>query len=263
MSHSPSYFSRSWDGFGNKIPFIVTDLINRLREIGAASSEGLFRRSGLSRDNDDLIAVLQLGRVTDWSKFANPHVVASVLKLYFHNLSEDDPVVPDSIAGDFFTIPARFKDPEAATAAYKAVLDRLDHARKFSIVALFGYLHEVFQESASKMTPRNLSIVIAPCLFRPPALGAPEELMKAVTQQNAAVQKLLELYGPVFDGILIPDTMIMTDEDLALIAKPALSDADATRLEELRQIRSDSVIPYVPGELLQSPGFVRPTRRYP
>jgi hypothetical protein len=87
--------------------------------------------------------------------------------------------------------------------------------------------------------------------------------MKAVAQQNASIQRLIELYHPVFDGIEVPRTMVMTDRDLALVAKGALSDADADRLEELRQIRSDSAIPFVPGELLERPGFVRPTRRYP
>lgn len=78
-------------GNTGSVPIILTSLLNRLRELNAHCVEGIFRVSGAVEDCIRMKMQIENGDY-NFQNYHDPHVPASVLKLWFRSL--DEPLIP-------------------------------------------------------------------------------------------------------------------------------------------------------------------------
>ena len=255
----PQFFTRSPEQFGGKIPFVVSDLINRLREMEGQKAEGIFRMSGAASGIAGLCSELDNGRVADWSVYSNVHTVACALKKYFRDMVVADPLIPAVFYNDMLAIP-KTTDQDAQVEAYKKIVAQLSPARRLTLAFVFRFLHEVMQSETSKMNANNLAIVFSPNVLSP--IGGPtvEHTLKNNLDQNKTVASLVTLTDRVFADVEIGENCFVSDDEIEALKPPPLAKDDIDRFMELREIRKRSMIPFVPYDLLKDPNFRRPTR---
>ena len=256
---SGQFFTRSPEHFGGKIPFVVSDLIEKLRELNAQNVEGVFRISGSASQIADLCTELNSGRVTDWSKYLNVHTIACALKKYFRDLVATDPLFPTSVYQSVVQIPSVPSD-DVKVQMFKKVVGELSKARRCTMACLFRFLLEVSQTEASKMGASNLAIVFAPNLLSCESGGTVQSAILNSGEQNNAIRVLIELTDRVFDDVEVPESAFLSDGEIELLRIPPMGKNDIRRVMELREIRKRSAIPFVPYEFLVDPSFERPTR---
>lgn len=244
--NSPCYFTRLPEQFGGKIPFIVTDLVTRLREMNALDEVGLFRLNGSQADINEIIAKLDKGRIKDWSKYTNVHTLANCLKKYFRDKVEKNPFFPNTFNSKLELISALSE--EEITKGLREIILQLPKARILTLSYLIKFLKDLEQNNAkNKMNVSNISIVFGPNFFNfePKIIGS-------------LFSNLIMNYDTIFEGNFHSDEHIITDEDMAVIAPPPL---DTYGLAELLSIRKSSVIPYLPAYIVNDPNVTVPTRK--
>lgn len=259
-AESPQYFTRSPEQFGGKISFIVTDIVERLRELGGAAAEGVFRLSGPSSEVSDLCRALDRGRV-NLRRYENVHTLACALKKYFRDLVHKDPLIPFEHYDEVVSIPR--SSPDDSVSRYRRVISRLSAPRQQTLAYLFRFLREVTTASAtSKMNAMNIAIVFAPNLLSPRGAAAEsaEQQLLNNSAQNKAIALMVERADEIFSAVDVPQSAFVTDEDLVILSSPPIDVADIAKFAEVRALRRQSLIPFVPYELLQAQGFARPTR---
>lgn len=249
----PQYFSRSTDEFGGKVPFIVTDLIAKLKSMNAEQVEGIFRLSGSARDISELAFALDQGRITDWTPFQNVHTVACTLKKYFRDNVRTKPLLPFDQYEAFIKIPSEAPTDEEAIPRYKEILKNLTEARYMTFAVLLQYLHQISNVDSSKMNAHNLAIVIAPNLLAPkPGTRSEEDQIKLNAVQNSTIELMIRLYEQIFSDVQIDESSFITDDDLKILAAPPIDENDKAYIVELRNARKRSLIPFVPYEMLKA-----------
>lgn len=260
---SPQYFSRSPEQFGGKIPFIVTDLIEKLREPGVIEMEGIFRVSGLASNIADLCATLDNGRISDWTSLNNPHSMASALKKYFRgncNMLTAEGKTEEECFKLITKIPDNGSNEETAVEHFRKIMQFFSKPRQYTLGFFFLFLNEVASHKAtSKMDERNLAICIAPNLLEIKDLP-PDQIMANNATQNNAISAMIRLAPKIFEEYDF-ESMKLNDEDMKIISYPPINEKDISRYIEVRSIRKKSFIPFVPYELLNDPKFVRPSRQ--
>lgn len=253
LSPNPQFFSRSTDEFGGKVPFIVTDLIAKLRSMEAEKVEGIFRLSGSARDISELSYALDQGRVTDWAPFQNVHTIACTLKKYFRDNVRTKPLLPFDQFDAFIDIPIKAQTDEEAIPKYKEILKNITEARYNTFAVLLQYLHQISVVETSKMNAHNLAIVIAPNLLAPkPGTRSEQDQIKLNALQNNAIELMIRLYEKIFDDFKLDESTFITDDDLKILAPPPIDENDLVYIAELRKARKKSLIPYVPSEMLKA-----------
>ena len=256
---SPHFFSRSCEGFGGKISFVMTDLITELRKRNSAQSEGIFRKNGSNQQMNQISSIMDNKRYKDWDKCTDINTVACLLKKHLRDCVDNDPLLPR-----FFLekLQSHIESSGEFVENFKEVMNQISRPRFYTIVFLFKYLVEVYDNCENnKMGPDNLAICIAPNLFDvsvQPNSTDTQTLLKANTNQNKIVSKLIELGHQIFDDISIPDEMFISDEDIPLLLTPIIDAKNSESFLKWRNLRRKSLIPYVPLELSSTPGFSRP-----
>ena len=235
----PHFFCRSPEEFGGKIPFIVTDLIQKLRELNAIKTVGIFRLSGSANDINTLVSLLDEGRVKDWSKFTNVNTIATTLKRYFRDKAETNPFFPPSL-NERLTAALEITDEQQQSAAFKEIISELPEARKITLAYIVEYLLEVeANQSENKMNFHNIAIVFAPNLFKFDQNNP--------TLFNSIFTAILKNAKNIFNDIVIDDKYIINDDDMNIIMTPPV---DITNALELRALRKASILSFVPGEIV-------------
>ena len=236
----PHYFTRLPEEFGGKIPFIVTDLVDRLKELKAEETVGVFRLNGSQSDLAEICALLDKGRIKDWSKYTNVNTVANALKKYFRDKVSSEPFFPPSLNSELEEA-SKEEAEEKQLEAYKAIISKLPSARKLTLAFLVKYLREIEQHSdKNKMNFSNIAIVFAPNLFSIDSVNP-----KVINNMFATMLKGGEY---LFDDVVL-DGKTITDEDMKILVYPPY---DKTNALELRSLRKISLLSYVPGDIIQS-----------
>jgi hypothetical protein len=205
------------DVYGNKIPFIVTDLIASLDRLHAGEVVGIFRLNGSDVQTRELIALLDKGRVTEWDRF-DVHSCSTALKRYFRRTGELHPLIPFELYACIIAI-ARLPTEDDAIPKLASLLPSYMPKARYKTMAYFcHYLHKISEQAeASQMNARNLSICIGPNLFVSPESESPNALSESLWA-NKALELMIRRYDEVFPGPSASgfgDEDICTDEDIA------------------------------------------------
>jgi hypothetical protein len=210
-------FSLHPDVYGNKIPFIVTDLIAILEARNAGDVVGIFRLNGSDVQTRELIALLDKGRVSDWDRF-DVHSCSTALKRYFRRTGELHPLVPFELYACIIAI-ARLPSEDDCIPKLASLLPSYMPKARYKTMAYFvQYLHKIsLQAEASQMNSRNLSICVGPNLFVSPESESPNALSESL-YANKALEMMIRRYDEIFPGPSAEgfgEEDFCTDEDIA------------------------------------------------
>ncbi|XP_078411051.1 rho GTPase-activating protein 39-like isoform X1 [Cetorhinus maximus] len=141
-----------------KLPWVQTHLSNKVLGLGGAQVEGIFRVPG---DIDEVNALkLQVDQWRIPDNLADPHIPASLLKLWYRELEE--PLIPQKF---YPQCVSNYENPEAAVA----VVASLPEINRLVLGYLIHFL-QIFAQpinvSKTKMDVNNLAMVMAPNCLR-------------------------------------------------------------------------------------------------
>ncbi|XP_060692489.1 rho GTPase-activating protein 39 isoform X2 [Hemiscyllium ocellatum] len=141
-----------------KLPWVQTQLSNKVLALGGAQVEGIFRVPG---DIDEVNALkLQVDQWRIPENLADPHIPASLLKLWYRELEE--PLIPQKF---YLQCVNNYENPEAAVA----VVASLPEINRLVLGYLIHFL-QIFAQpinvSKTKMDVNNLAMVMAPNCLR-------------------------------------------------------------------------------------------------
>jgi hypothetical protein len=252
----PHFFSRPLEDFGGKASFIITDLIQALDEQEAVTKEGIFRLSAPKHLVEALSRRLDQGRISDWSEYADHNLLACAFKAYIRELSIVDPLIGRDIA-DEARAAVIADDPNAARAALRVTVAKSPKSRRNTLACVMKYLKKVMDSSeANLMSSYNLAVCFTPCLFERSNAVAGEDSMKVV-------EEMIVGYDAVFPREWTTPWVIMTDEDIEIMAEPEAKLEDVLNEQKRRQNRAQSLIPYPRDDLPMILHKQRPVRPPP
>ena len=258
MSDSPHFFSRSCEGFGGKISFVMTDLINELRRRDSKEKVGIFRLNGSNQQMNQISSIMDSQRFKDWDHITDINTIACLLKKHLRDSVEVDPLFPSFFLEKLQNL---VDNNDEFISGFNETMKQVSRPRFYSIVFLFKYLIEINDNSdVNKMNAENIAICMSPNLFETsvPDANDQQALLKSNTNQNKITSKLIELGHQIFDEIEIPEDKFINDEDIPMLLTPILDTKNAQTFLKWRNLRRKSLIPYIPPELSTNPAFSRP-----
>ncbi len=183
------------------VPLFVLQCIMFLKASGALKAEGIFRVSGLKEVIESGKELFQTATdVFDLSvHIGDPNAVASLLKTFYRELSE--PLFTFDLSLEAYELMQRIPPSQEADRiqAMKTLVTRLPLIHAINARFLFEFLHTItIYSTTNLMSPRNLSIVWGPNLFR-----TAEVSIAIVSSQFdvSATEILITSYDDIFDGV--------------------------------------------------------------
>lgn len=213
------FFSQRPEAYGDKIPFIVTDLINELHKRNAADVEGIFRLAGSDRETKELISEFSKGQVASYDNY-DVNTLATCLKRYFMRMSEvSQPLIPFELYACMIAIMKMPLGEDIIIQKVKPLLSANMPPSKYkALVYLCQFLRTITAKSeTNRMTSTNLSICIGPNLLVSPESGTFESLQES-QYANKALEMMIRKYDDLFGDVTLTESDICTTETLSEIA---------------------------------------------
>ncbi len=226
---------------GRRIALPVALSVACLLESGL-EDEGLFRISAKQIKIDKFKAALDSrASVADLLAEGDPHLHASLLKSYLRELPQ--PLLGGGAVYDRWVRSARLPGHSERMAEFRDIL-RSEHsaAARDNIQYVVKFLHELSSKSEeTKMTPRNISIVMGPTLLwssgrsssvTAPAATASEQLLEQSNLESVigVVAQLIEHQEEVFDFCPDMNLCLEEDDELNQVRMEALRIAEASKV---------------------------------
>ena len=177
------------DGKGQQIASARHDLLlgmlNRLRQLGALTTEGIFRISGSQSDVDQLLVAVQ---TEDFSQAAllrcsDVHTMASLLRAWLRSA----PLIPPAAFAQFEQLACMVDgDSNKAATPVDSCVSALPAANQALLRALIEFLQDI-DVASTKMTADNLGMVFAPTLLCRDA----QEMIKHIQNDTKVVSALV------------------------------------------------------------------------
>ncbi|XP_061823312.1 SH3 domain-binding protein 1 [Nerophis lumbriciformis] len=203
----------------------IQECIHMLLRTGMRE-EGLFRLAAAASVVKRLKTCMDHG-VVDHSEFRmDPHAVAGALKCYLRELPE--PLMTFELYDDWFKA-AGEKDVSEKLETFRALLKKLPAENYNNLSYLVQFLSRLSEEqSANKMTPSNIAIVLGPNLLRPPAEGEIPQLDMASAssvQVVTVIEPLIQYSATLFPeevSFEVPELPEVQDDPLvqSSVSKP-------------------------------------------
>lgn len=145
---------------GIELPAIVRECIDYIEEHGLAC-EGIYRLSGVKSKVQKLKTQYNNG-VQVYLYEHEPHIVASLLKLFLRELPE--PVLTEALVPHFEDASA-LKDEEKRGEVLKKLVEELPACNRLLLSWIFTHMTHIIQrEKQNKMNVQNVSIVLSPTM---------------------------------------------------------------------------------------------------
>ncbi|XP_068599217.1 rho GTPase-activating protein 39 [Brachionichthys hirsutus] len=178
----------------NQLPWVQTRLSEEVLGLNGDQTEGIFRVPG---DIDEVNALkLQVDQWKIPTGLEDPHIPASLLKLWYRELEE--PLIPHEFYDECIH---HYDDPEAAVN----VVLGLPHINKLVLCYLIRFL-QVFSQPANvsitKMDVNNLAMVMAPNCLRCQS-DDPRTIFENTRKEMSFIRVLIQRLDTSFmDGML-------------------------------------------------------------
>ena len=164
---NPSIFGETLDiiyrlqqrTYPHQVPIILPFLADGILALGGTRSEGIFRVPGDGDGVSELKLRIDKGYYT-LEDVDDPNILASLMKLWLRELC--DPLIPEEM---YNVCVSSSKLPEACVELVKQLPTINRRVVLFVISFLQLFLDDKIQ-GATKMTPANLALVMAPNLLR-------------------------------------------------------------------------------------------------
>jgi len=169
-----------------ELPLLLSKLSFKVLELNGHKTEGIFRIPG----DADQVAALKIkieNGIYDWEELLDPHVPASLLKLWMRELEQ--PIIVDDFYDDAIES-ARNETPEVSVKLIKQLPKLNQKIVKFVVQFLREMARDEFVES-TKMSTVNLAMVFAPNFLRCPSPD-PQVIFDTQKHQQTFVRHLIE-----------------------------------------------------------------------
>ncbi|CAH8591532.1 unnamed protein product [Schistosoma turkestanicum] len=211
--HLPDHLAET----NRSIAYVLDVCIRYLDQEFIMKEEGLFRKSGSQKRTDLLVKALNIMQIDEnLLRKCDCAVVAGALKQYLLSLPE--PLITYKFADQWA---AASKKPNSASANLQLIrscLEQMPKEFRLNLGYLICFLHKLSNQSnTNKMTSDNLSIVIAPNVYRlsANAINAGNNIVNDSSVRTMEdVGKSLDFLQNNGPGIHLVDTLIQNAEQL-------------------------------------------------
>ncbi|KAH0786525.1 RhoGAP domain containing protein [Histomonas meleagridis] len=226
--------------YKGKIPFIITNLINRLEERNADQQEGIFRLSGRKSEVDRICTFMDRAPVTDWTQFEDMdnNVIACALKKYLQNLSSFDPLIGKDISDEVNSTIQLFSEDPTIYSRLKNLLEHSPLTRRNALAYVMHYLKKIADNSGvNNMNSYNLSVCFTLAIF-------PQTDTIASGNSMKAFELFINDFEQIFDPSWYDAANILTPGDIEKLSAPIIDISDAKNEQMRRMVKKSSLIPY-------------------
>lgn len=222
LNFCPEFFSRTPEEFPGKISFVLTDLIKQLRNLHSETVEGIF-----SPDSDieppqqyEIKCFLNEGRIKQWARYTNPHVVGAVLRNYFSENCYTNPLFPVSQYERIIDA-CEAEDDQEVAAKISPIINSFSKERRYTIAFLFNFLKDIAaHEKENKMPVRKLATAFASYILLSEQQTS-DSVSNSSSKSRHAFSRILKLYSVLFQDYKFKE-WIMSDEDIERYVIPPL-----------------------------------------
>ncbi|KAH0795984.1 RhoGAP domain containing protein [Histomonas meleagridis] len=251
----PHYLQMTFNEYGDKIPYVMKLLIERLRELDAKNVPGIFRLSGSSVNISRLLNEIDTLHVKDWSCY-NQIEVACALKSYLREIAKKDPLMTYELY-DLIVAVGNIPDQEIVLERIKKICLDLSPSRYKTLAYLMDFLHEIGENSeVNKMTYGNLAICIAPNILAS-EIADKQTILLESPMQNKVVTILIEHSPEIFGNVSFTSDDFYYSKEM----NDALDSSSVGLIKERWKIRTNTSIPFAPAIFFEDHNFKRPTRK--
>lgn len=239
------FTSCPFSAYGNRVPFVVVDLIDQFYRKNSLNVEGVFRINSSGTVVGNLLTELDRGRVQNYDIY-DSHAITGALKAYLRQHTTTDPLVQFD-AYESFVRAVDGNDSQAIRNNMAIAVKKLDRGRFLTLRAIILLLKNVTENSAvNKMVVSNISICVAPCLMKNPT-GSAETAVGDNRLQNNIVGVLIENVQEIFGDVPEHPPWCWTAKEIGVIIRSHANQRLLSQLQQRWQCALTSVLPYAPG----------------
>ena len=245
--NSNDFCNQNFEGFGGKISFIITDVVQELLNRGSNKIEGIFRERGNELEINQLFNDFNKGRINDFSKF-DSHSIATFLKKYLQSHLTFDPLFPPEIISQLLIFVNL--DDENFIKNTKELFEKLSFNNFITISYLFTFFEEIIKyESLNKMNIYNLSSMIAPNIFPEPKNSKDLQnfFISIIPMFTKIFTHKLIFFSNSFDYF---SKFILKNEEINLIIPKPISIEVIESFFKSNKIQNNSFISFIPNSFL-------------
>ena len=221
--------------FFGKIPFIVSNIIEELRERHCNRVEGIFRQNGTDGQIKALTEKLDKGPVTDWSSFSDIHTITTTLKRYFSTMATQEPLLTFAMYDNIVNV-MRLETYDKQLSALRKLVNSLPVVRKKTLSYLCQFLNELAGDAReTKMSAENLAICFAQSVISAPV--GKQIGLNDCKHTNGAFGLMISDFDYIFKDARTSEKDLCTPEDLEIIMQPTAPDATIQQLVKRMKVR--------------------------
>ena len=239
---STGFFHQPLDFYHGRIPFIVVDLINRLKELKAETSRDIFNDDNVGNNIDQLIQQLNVRPLKSWKNYKNIATLSIALVRYLNSITFDEPLFSNEIKDQLVQANLTLKSPNYAHVIRKNLVN-LYPGNYRTILTVTDFL-------------RNIETVSMDAMFEH---FGPSFFGKNAIQRNRGQFRILFIlllihHNEIFEGAILGPAAYLTPQQIAMLER---------RIENMGT-SSSSEVPRNSADALHTPrGVVPSTPRSP
>ncbi|KAK8863920.1 Rho-type gtpase-activating protein [Tritrichomonas musculus] len=235
---SQGFFHQPLEFYHGRIPFIVVDLIKRLRELDAESSADILNEDNVGNNIDQIINELDMRPIKNWKNYKNVSTLSIVLVRYLNSITFDEPLFTNPCKDALIEANLTLKSPNYAHIFRKNLMN-LYPGNYRTILAVTDFLRNVETTSLDVMFEQ----------FGPSFFGK-NAIQRNRTQFRVLFILLLIHHSEIFKGAILGPAAYLTPQQIAvlerrLVEKSSSNNSSAERDAALATPRS-AVAPHTP-----------------
>lgn len=204
---SVGFFHQPLEFYHGRIPFIVVDLIKRLRELDAESSADILNEDNVGNNIDQIIDELNMRPIKNWKNYKNVSTLSIVLVRYLNSITFDEPLFTNSCKEPLVEANLTLKSPNYAHVFRKNLVN-LYPGNYRTILAVTDFLRNVETTSLDAMFEQ----------FGPSFFGK-NAIQRNRSQFRVLFIHLLIHHSEIFKGAILGPAAYLTPQQIAVLER--------------------------------------------
>ena len=132
------FFELPPEAYNGKIPFVITDLIEHVKEMHIELLVGVFRVNGNEPIIKSIIADLNHGRIKDWSKYEDMHSISTAIKRFFGKMVLNNPIIPYEYYSTIIKV-MKTRDLQNEVTTLTQIIQTINECRRNTLAYLMDF----------------------------------------------------------------------------------------------------------------------------